>query len=249
MKVLVTDTCNLAGVIGVPFAAVVTVRQKGPTAWERLLLYHRGCVDLSATSPGQPAWCSQATGGWFTHTLRQTATAWWGFELTDRSVAALREAGVPRGPLRKLNDLKGKKFDTEAEFLGRLAKLLTREEAERFQHLVLDHALAYPGWQTFVNKLSGDANDFFLRRRKAIIDDPRGMPPGTLKQLKAQAGMKPPASRPRDRTARRAGSQGRSQEGTPAGGAVQADSRGEGSSAAPQALRVGWADPEGETAA
>jgi enediyne biosynthesis protein E4 len=65
--------------------------------------------------------------------------------LTDRSLVSLRAAGVPGDVLTKLNVLKDKTLDPKA-FRAEAARILTRDERERFLDLVCDHAEAPGGW-------------------------------------------------------------------------------------------------------
>ena len=64
--------------------------------------------------------------------------AW--FKLSDKSLDSLRAGGVPEPVLSKLDPLKNKEFESEERLLSELAKLLDRDELQRFQDLVLNHA-------------------------------------------------------------------------------------------------------------
>ncbi len=71
LKVLVTDTCSVQSVAhpaGRLAYEQMQITTRGPTPQETLLLYHRGVLDLSATSHGQYSWGNASIGGWFTHT-------------------------------------------------------------------------------------------------------------------------------------------------------------------------------------
>jgi hypothetical protein len=61
------------------------------------------------------------------------------FRLTDESLAALRDAGVPEDVLAKLNPLRDRALDRE-QFLAELTQLLDPGELRRFQNLVLTHS-------------------------------------------------------------------------------------------------------------
>jgi hypothetical protein len=64
--------------------------------------------------------------------------AW--FKLSDKSLDSLRAGGVPEPVLSKLNPLKNKEFESKEQLLSELAKLLDKDELQRFQNLVLNHA-------------------------------------------------------------------------------------------------------------
>lgn len=64
--------------------------------------------------------------------------AW--FKFSDDSLVFLRAAGVPEPVLSKLNALKNKEFETELQLSQELTKLLDKNELERFQSHVLNHA-------------------------------------------------------------------------------------------------------------
>ncbi len=59
-----------------------------------------------------------------------------GFMITDQTLAALPAAGVPEAVVVKLDALKDKTFDRES-IVAALGKVLSKEEAERFEPLVL----------------------------------------------------------------------------------------------------------------
>ncbi|MGD0094213.1 MAG: Gfo/Idh/MocA family oxidoreductase [Planctomycetota bacterium] len=82
----------------------------------------------------------EVTGEWAggrTGTFRETPK--W-FKLNDDSFASLHNAQVPEAVLSKLNTLKNKEFGTELQLSQELAKLLDKDELERFQKSVLSHA-------------------------------------------------------------------------------------------------------------
>jgi ABC-type multidrug transport system ATPase subunit len=63
------------------------------------------------------------------------------FKLTDKSLASLRDVGVPEEALSKLHALKDKELATRDRFLKELATVLDQGELERYQTLLLNHAL------------------------------------------------------------------------------------------------------------
>jgi hypothetical protein len=85
LKVLVTDTCNVYSLSMVPKDMRMesrTVAVVGPTNLEQLLLYHRGFLDVSASSRDQFSWFSFRFGGWFTLKFTQIISGhqqWPGF--------------------------------------------------------------------------------------------------------------------------------------------------------------------------
>lgn len=69
LAVLVSDTCNVESYAQPKLRPVFEMRVKtivGNTPTEKLLLLHRGVVDLSASSTDQYSWFSTPLGGWFT---------------------------------------------------------------------------------------------------------------------------------------------------------------------------------------
>jgi hypothetical protein len=62
-----------------------------------------------------------------------------GFELTDQSLARLRDAGVPAAVLAKLNTTKNRHFDTQDQFLAQLNTCLDPQELEEHRKLLLRH--------------------------------------------------------------------------------------------------------------
>jgi cobalt-zinc-cadmium resistance protein CzcA len=68
------------------------------------------------------------------------------FKLTEASLGSLRAAGVPEVLLTKLRPLKDAAFGGREEFSKALAKVLTRDERERFKTLVVNRA-RLPGEQ------------------------------------------------------------------------------------------------------
>ena len=65
-------------------------------------------------------------------------SAW--FKITDKSLASLRAAGVPEAIVLKLNPLKDGRYEDQQKFLDELWRILPKEESDRFQNLVLNHA-------------------------------------------------------------------------------------------------------------
>jgi len=127
LKVLVTDTCNVRWVARIAGGLAYeqkTLTVRGPSPLEQLLLYHRGVLDLSATSRDQYGWTNERIGGWFTYTFGQLITG-------------------------------------------------------------------YADWQPFVDRVSIDANSFFLRMRQSMIDNPAGISEDTLRAIRDQTAMKP----------------------------------------------------------
>jgi outer membrane protein assembly factor BamB len=61
------------------------------------------------------------------------------FKLTDRSLASLRASGAPDAVLGKLNNMKNREWPRE-QFLAELANNLDKDQKERFQNMVLQHA-------------------------------------------------------------------------------------------------------------
>jgi hypothetical protein len=69
LAVLLTDCCNVEGVVEIPQRAVYEtkiVTVTGFTAMEDLLLSYRGLVDGTASSEGEYSWFSNDVGGWYT---------------------------------------------------------------------------------------------------------------------------------------------------------------------------------------
>jgi hypothetical protein len=66
------------------------------------------------------------------------------YRLTDASLTALAGAGMADGVLSKLSRLKGKEFDSRDRFVAELAAVLTRDEMQRVQGLVVDQAAYEP---------------------------------------------------------------------------------------------------------
>jgi WD40 repeat protein len=101
-----------------------------------------------------------------------------GVQLTERSLAALRDAGVPKEVLGKLDALKGKEFQTEDKFLDEVRKRLTVDERGRYQELVAKQARkegVKPG-DLLVLFFGGHGvvqeGDFFLLTREADTGKP-----------------------------------------------------------------------------
>ncbi len=80
------------------------------------------------------------------------AWTWWirpweeRFKLTDKRFASLRAEGVPEAVLSKLKALKDKAFDREPQFRRELVKNLDKDELERFQDQILNHAENTPSF-------------------------------------------------------------------------------------------------------
>jgi WD40 repeat protein/tRNA A-37 threonylcarbamoyl transferase component Bud32 len=79
---------------------------------------------------------------WDAATLHPVLTFTARFTLTDSSLTALRAAKVPQAVLAKLDTLRNKEFGTREDFARELAKILAKDELERFENLVLNHAAA-----------------------------------------------------------------------------------------------------------
>ncbi len=62
-----------------------------------------------------------------------------GFNLTKESFVAL-EAKIPKDVLSKLNSLTEKQFSSRKDLVSKITNLLSKDETERFQNLVVDHA-------------------------------------------------------------------------------------------------------------
>lgn len=75
LKILITDTCNVEARVteGSKRAVMEEIFLEGPTELEQLLLYHRGILDLSATSRGQFGWSGGPFGSWFTYNFVRLA--------------------------------------------------------------------------------------------------------------------------------------------------------------------------------
>ncbi|MCY3021464.1 MAG: AmmeMemoRadiSam system protein B [Planctomycetota bacterium] len=80
--------------------------------------------------------------GWKAKLLdtRTSGAVTW-FKLSDDSLVSLRAAGVPDPVLSKLNALKNQKFETALQLSQELTKLLDKNELERFQRDVVNHAV------------------------------------------------------------------------------------------------------------
>jgi hypothetical protein len=92
---------------------------------------------------------------WFANAMRDAFSAL--FELTDRSLASLKAEEVPDTVLSKLSALKDKEFRRK-EFLEELAKILDRDELERFRAQILNNAALSEGRGSYPN-----------------VDDPRNL--------------------------------------------------------------------------
>ncbi len=66
------------------------------------------------------------------------------YKLTEKALAALRSAGVSPAVMTKLEQLKDKEFETREGLLRDLGGMLTKEELENSQALVLNHASDIP---------------------------------------------------------------------------------------------------------
>jgi hypothetical protein len=60
-------------------------------------------------------------------------------KLTDKSVAALRAAGVPESVLGRISDLKGQEFETRNALAQKLTGVLDKQQQARSLNLVMDH--------------------------------------------------------------------------------------------------------------
>lgn len=72
LSVLITDTCNVSAVARPRLRLETRTRSivtSDFTALERLLLFHRGQVDISASSRDQYSWFTAGYGGWFSNSL------------------------------------------------------------------------------------------------------------------------------------------------------------------------------------
>lgn len=190
LKVLVSESCSTIDQAGTAVAVVKHLLQNGPTPLEQLLLFHRGYVDLNASSPGEYSWSTAGMGGWFTQAFRETATTTW-YELTDASMEALRSAGVPEEVLAKLSDLKDKACDT-TKFMIQVGDRLTPGEWGRYRELVCTHAARQPDdWPRFVRQVARKTNERFLQKKRAILLCPRNISGSELRAIKRQTAMTP----------------------------------------------------------
>jgi len=163
--------------------------------------------DPTSDNPGE------REGGWL-------ITGWFperSFKLTDRSLASLREAELPQAVLAKLSTLKDKEFDTSDAFLADLARVLDKEELERFKGPVLKDLASIPadhfqdgrearvGTGTHWGEESWrKANEMWERRgrRSLMLIDPqrlvelRALAAPYLKSRNVQMGMAPPSQEP-----------------------------------------------------
>lgn len=191
LKVLVSDSCSGIGQAGTSVAVTKEYLQKGPTPLEQLLLFHRGYVDLNASSRRQYAYATEGMGSWFTVAFRQTVTTTW-FELTDDSLAALRSAGVPQEVLAKLSDLKDKACNTTEAFQLPLLPHLTPSEYTQYQDLICRHAARQADdWTPFVRQVARNTNAIYLEQKKAILDSPSRLPGSFVRAIKQQKAMTP----------------------------------------------------------
>jgi hypothetical protein len=66
------------------------------------------------------------------------------YKVSDQALASLRTARVPDTVLTRIAPLSGKDFANRDVFAAEVAKLLTKDEAERYQSLVVGHASYEP---------------------------------------------------------------------------------------------------------
>jgi hypothetical protein len=102
------------------------------------------------------------------------------FRLTDRSIASLKDKGVPDGVRKKLDEIrqtddpkeKNKKkdveFDSRETFAHELAKALSKDEMAQFQEVILDHVKQGDG--PFLRKLT-DNNKITVYRFGSALDE------------------------------------------------------------------------------
>lgn len=72
LTALITDTCNVASVVRPKLRFEVrtkTTTIMGFTSMERLMLFHRGQVDINASSRDQYSWFTAGYGGWFSNSF------------------------------------------------------------------------------------------------------------------------------------------------------------------------------------
>ncbi len=118
---------------------------------------------LQSLRPEQRVWTIQTVG----------ATAVQMYRLSDEALARLRESGIPDNVLAKLNALRVKMLDRK-EFVEGLTRGLSRAERERYQALLLKHALV-PGLPGTVDEIGYliDPNQH-TAIIKGYIDNPGG---------------------------------------------------------------------------
>jgi hypothetical protein len=66
------------------------------------------------------------------------------YRLTDPALTSLREAKVPEAVLARLAPLRGRDYDSRDRFSADVGKLLTKDEAEKFQSQVVGHSSYEP---------------------------------------------------------------------------------------------------------
>lgn len=75
---------------------------------------------------------------------RQASEAEGGYRIDNRTLSNLREAGVADSTCSKLQELKDRLVPSREEFVAALAKILDRQELDRYQERVLLHAEVPP---------------------------------------------------------------------------------------------------------